>query len=53
MRTELKLEDTTVRLDVYKDVIRVYSEGVYEEERQRSRTNLADKLRALRKQGLK
>ena len=53
MRTELKLEDTTVRLDVYKDVIRVYSEGVYEEERQRSRANLADKLRALRKQGLK
>jgi MraZ protein len=53
MRTELKLEDTTVRLDVYKDVIRVYSEGVYEEERQRARTNLVDKLRALRMQGLK
>jgi len=53
MRTELKLEDTTVRLDVYKDVIRVYSETVYQEERERSRTNLAEKLKALRKQGLK
>ena len=53
MRTELKLEDTTVRLDVYKDVIRLYSESVYQEEREQSRTNLAEKLRALRRQGLK
>jgi MraZ protein len=53
LRRQLGIENQPVWLDCYKGSISVYSKDIYEERKQRAAEGLAEKVRALRKKGLK
>ncbi len=53
LRRELSLEAQPVWLECFQGGINIYNEKVYEERKRRSRENLAEKLKAFRKKGLK
>lgn len=53
LRRNLNLEAQPVWLECYQGGINVYSKDVYEERQRRSRENLAEKIKALKKKGLR
>ena len=53
LRRELNMEGQPVWLECFQGGINIYNEKVYEERKQRSRENLADKLKAFKSKGLK
>jgi MraZ protein len=53
LRRMLSLESQPVWLECYQGGIKIYNKEVYEARQRRSRENLADKLSAFRKKGLK
>ena len=53
LRRALNLENQPVRLDYFQGAINVVGEQVYEERQKRAMTNLGEKLKAMKKKGLK
>lgn len=53
LRRHLGIEDQQVWLDVYKNVINVYSREVYEQRKARALAGLADKVKKFKGKGLK
>jgi len=53
LRRLLKLESQPVWLECYQDGITIYTEEMYRARQQRSRENVAEKLSALKKKGLR
>ena len=53
LRRQLGIENQPVWLDCYKGSINIYSKEIYEDRKRRAAEGLADKVRALRKKGLK
>jgi MraZ protein len=53
LRRALNLENQPVRLDYFQGAINVVSEPVYEERQKRAMADLGEKLKAMKKKGLK
>ena len=53
LRRQLGIENQPVWLDCYKGSISIYSKDIYEERKRRAAEGLAEKVRVLRKKGLK
>lgn len=53
LRRKLDIENQPVWVGFFKGAVEVYSEAVYQERMQRASVNLKEKLRVLRKMGLK
>ena len=53
LRRTLNLENQPVRLDYFQGAINVVSEPVYEERQKRAMADLGEKLKAMKKKGLK
>jgi len=53
LRRQLGIENQPVWVDCYKGSINIYSKDIYEGRRQRALEGLPDKVRVLRKKGLK
>lgn len=53
LRRALGIENAPVRLEYYKGHFNLYSEAVYQERKARAMANLAEKLKAFEKKGLR